>query len=103
MELKLIDTINEINIFSILDKGVEVGSVELIFNECENYIYIENICRLTKFKNNKYLSKVIKYLKDTYNTEIRCLPLQKYRTYYESLGFVPYEQTNEDDIYYKLI
>lgn len=101
IELKFVEQLEETKIFHIFDKGINVGSVELIFQPT-GHIYLENIKRNEKYKGNRYLEQVVKYL-SKFNKPIGCLPLSKYRSYYEALGFQKYfEVAQTEDIFYVL-
>lgn len=99
IELKLLAKTSNFSVYTILDEGIEVGSVELIE---DNTLYLEDIYRSQEYKGKGYLKQVINILKDKFKRDIECLPLNKYRSYYEELGFVEKQRNNEDDIYYIL-
>ena len=68
--------------------------------EKDNVVSLEHVWRVPKFKGIKALPQVIDWLANEFKPKaIVCLPLQKYRGYYEELGFEQYE-VNGEDIYY---
>lgn len=101
IELELKDTIHDIKVYDILDNNIIVGGLELIFQPKINSIWIENINIKEAYRGNKYLKQVIEYLLNKYKCNIGALPLSKYRSYFESLGFVKTFELDED-VYYTL-
>ena len=104
IKLRLKDTIEDIQIYEIIDSnviGIVVGGLELIFQPKINSIWIENINIKKEHRGNKYLKQVIEYLQNKYKCNIGALPLSKYRSYFESLGFVKTFELDED-VYYTL-
>ena len=94
----------EIELYKILDtvngKREEIGLFELD-DEDSREMYLEYIKRYKQFKGRKYLEKTIDWIfKELKPKRLTVLPLEKYRKYYESIGFKPYKQCNDDDIYY---
>ena len=85
-------------VYDLLKDGQIVGSLELELRE--NECYIANIRKSLTYKGSKLLEEVINQLIKNHNI-ITCLPLPKYRTYFEQLGFKIYKQEGED-IYYIL-
>ena len=85
-------------VYDLLKDGQIVGSLELELRETE--CYIANIRKSSTYKGSKLLEKVINQLINNHNI-ITYLPLPKYRTYFEQLGFKIYKQEGED-IYYIL-
>lgn len=104
IELKLKDTIEDIQIYEIIDNiviDIVVGGLELVPQPEIDTIWIENINIKKEHRGNKYLKQVIEYLQNKYKCNIGALPLSKYRSYFESLGFTKTFQRGED-IYYTL-
>lgn len=83
-------------------KRETVVAIELEFDD--KTVSIENVWRVPKFKGIKALPKVVRWIEKTFNKEqILCLPLKKYRSYYESLGFTQHHIEGEDIYYAKQI
>ena len=102
IELKVIsEEYNGDMIFHIIRDGVDVGALEANYQDHMNSFYIENIKKSNDYKGHGLLKEVIDHLHNVWKVDIGCLPLPKYRTYYEALGFKPY-LTQGEDIYYRL-
>lgn len=83
-------------------KEESVAGFELDFEDDEFFLYLEHVFRPQKFRGRGYLPKIIDYIFETFKFEkLVCLPLDKYRTYYEKLGFKIYKQIGDDIYYYK--
>ena len=102
MKLVLQQQINtDTYVYNIIKNEVNIGSIELIDQPNINTLYIENIYKDKNYTGKRLLKEVLLYLRSKYNCNIACLPLDKYRSYYESLGFVKSLVLGED-IYYTL-
>lgn len=98
-----IDRFNEIH--EIFIDGEYAGCIETNYRSDINSLYIENIKKNKDYKGKGLLKQVIEELHKKYN--IGCLPLPKYRSYYEYLGFTEYfsikiDEQAQEDIYYIL-
>lgn len=86
----------DFTIISILDKGVEIGSIELI--QMSDAVFVENVFLVVEHRNKGHLREIIEYLSDQ---TIKCLPLPEHIPKFEHLGFKPYKHEGEDIYYIK--
>ena len=93
---------SESSIYDIILENEILGSLELIFQDSINTIYIENIKKDSKCIKKGITKLVVNYLREKYNCNLACLPLPHLRSYYESIGFKPEFISPEGDIFYKL-
>lgn len=102
VELKLKDTINDNDIYDIYIDNVYAGGLEANYDPRINSFYIENIKKSNSYKAGHLLEDVVDYLYNDKGYDLGCLPLEKYRSYYEELGFTPFIY-NDNDVYYHKI
>lgn len=101
LELKIKDVVYDMVIYEIFIDGEYAGSLEGNYQAETNSFFIENIKKSNDYKGKEVLKKVVDYLHKDKKVDIGCLPLPKYRSYYEKLGFKKYLQHGED-IFYQL-
>ena len=94
----------EIEVYQVFDKiwfkEVEVGAFELDNSDDEFYLHLDHVYRNKRYKNRRYLEKIVNWIFENIKPDkLTCLPLEKYRPYYEKLGFRPFRMIH-DDIYY---
>ena len=99
VELKLKDTIYDNDIYDIYIDDVYAGGLEANYDPRINSFYIENIKKSDDYKAGHLLEDVVNYLYNDKGYDLGCLPLEKYRGYYEELGFTPFIY-NDNDVYY---
>lgn len=75
-----------------------IGTAEIDYTY--DKIFLENIVRDRNYSGKRILISFINYL-SSFGKDIVCLPLPKYVSYYESLGFRLYQQIGEDKYYIK--
>ena len=102
VELKLKDTINDNDIYDIYIDNVYVGGLEANYDPRINSFYIENIKKSDSYKAGHLLEDVVNYLYNNKGYDLGCLPLEKYRSYYEELGFTPFIHHGNDIFYHKI-
>lgn len=101
MKLNLVDTIDDIRVYNIIKNEKNIGSIELIFQDNINTVYIENVVKDKEYTGTKLVKEVCELLRNQYKCNIACLPLQQYRKYYESLGF-KISLVKDQDVWYTL-
>ena len=89
MRLVELQKTDEWIVYNIEKQNQIIGSVDIIPQPRINNIYIENVVKDKNYKGKKLVKDVCIYLREKHNCNISCLPLSKYRAYYESLGFKP--------------
>ena len=102
ISLTLKDVLPKMEIFSIYKDDELAGGLEGHLDIDKNTFYIENIRKDDNYKGRGLLKEVVEELYDNRGYDLYCLPLPKYRPYYEELGFEVYEQ-NGEDIYYRKV
>ena len=93
---------SESSIYDIILENELLGSLELVFQDNINTIYIENIKKDSECTKKGITKLVVNYLREKYKCNLACLPLPHLRNYYESIGFKPAFKNPEGDIFYKL-
>lgn len=88
-------------IYDIYIDGEYAGALEGNYKEQINSFFIDNIKKNNNYKGHDLLKQVIEYLHNEKKYDLGCLPLPKYRSYYEELGFKEYFR-NGEDIFYNL-
>ena len=88
-------------IYEIYINNEYAGSLEGNYSEYINSFYIENIKKNNNYKGHELLKKVVNYLFDEKGYDLGCLPLSKYRSYYEELGFTECFRNGDDIFYHK--
>ena len=102
VELKLKSTVNDNDIYDIYIDNVYAGGLEANYDPRINSFYIENIKKSDDYKSGHLLEDVVNYLYNDKGYDLGCLPLEKYRGYYEELGFTPFAYNNDDVYYHKI-
>lgn len=102
VELKLKNTINDNDIYDIYIDNVYAGGLEANYDPRINSFYIENIKKSDSYKAGHLLEDVVNYLYNDKGYNLGCLPLEKYRGYYEELGFTPFIHNGDDIFYHKI-
>lgn len=79
-----------------------LGCFELDDEDDEFFLYLDHVRRPPWRKGESFLPRVIDHIFESFKFEkLLCLPLEKYRPYYEKLGFKIYKQIGDDIYYYK--